>query len=275
MATLGLECMHQQLLQPRGRTMSRMTAGLLCDRLQQRVCCSSIHQMHTASYGVNLMIAQTRRLEIMAMASKRATSGRNLVLASSSGRCLVGDGDAAGTREEENFVSMANSAECDDRADILGWKEEDEHGVEDDAAVNRWRYEFENLIRGHVGKFAFLAILLMGVGVGCLTNVGDAEAATNHINSNGSLDVDMRAIAMGPEGPLLEEFWDNMRRYGLYFVTVVTGGVYQLVKPIIDALRNPLTTVLVIIIVSGSLYLVGLTVSAMLGVNEYYYQYAQ
>ncbi|KAK2993687.1 hypothetical protein RJ640_026143 [Escallonia rubra] len=31
---------------------------------------------------------------------------------------------------------------------------------------------------------------------------------------------DHKALAFGPEGPLMEDFWDNMRRYGLYALTV-------------------------------------------------------
>ncbi|KAK2990206.1 hypothetical protein RJ640_014658 [Escallonia rubra] len=32
---------------------------------------------------------------------------------------------------------------------------------------------------------------------------------------------DHKALAFGPEGPLMEDFWDNMRRYGLYALTWV------------------------------------------------------
>ncbi|CAN6690276.1 hypothetical protein ACFX13_005460 [Malus domestica] len=35
---------------------------------------------------------------------------------------------------------------------------------------------------------------------------------------------DQKAMALGPKGPLMEEFWDNVRRYGLYALTVSTGG---------------------------------------------------
>ncbi|KAE8652901.1 hypothetical protein Csa_022671, partial [Cucumis sativus] len=27
------------------------------------------------------------------------------------------------------------------------------------------------------------------------------------------------ALALGPEGPLVEEFWDNVRRYAIYALT--------------------------------------------------------
>ncbi|XP_024382049.1 uncharacterized protein [Physcomitrium patens] len=86
---------------------------------------------------------------------------------------------------------------------------------------------------------------------------------------------DERALALGPEGPLLEEFWDNVRRYGFYFFTVVSGGLYSLTKPLLDLLKDPSTQILVAIAVFGTLYLVYLTVSTMLGLNDFSYEYAQ
>ncbi|EMS64599.1 Peroxiredoxin Q, chloroplastic [Triticum urartu] len=59
------------------------------------------------------------------------------------------------------------------------------------------------------------------------------------------------AMALGPEGPLLEEFWDNMRRYGLYALTVSTGFAWALVQPIYELLRNPITAVLIIVVMAG------------------------
>lgn len=46
-------------------------------------------------------------------------------------------------------------------------------------------------------------------------------------------DEQSRALALGPEGPLMEEFWDNMRRYGLYVLTVSTGVLYAVFEPIV------------------------------------------
>ncbi|CAM0913232.1 unnamed protein product [Alopecurus aequalis] len=59
------------------------------------------------------------------------------------------------------------------------------------------------------------------------------------------------ALALGPEGPLVEEFWDNMRRYGLYALTVSTGFAWALVQPIYELLKNPITAVLIIIVIAG------------------------
>lgn len=80
-------------------------------------------------------------------------------------------------------------------------------------------------------------------------------------------------MALGPEGPLVEEFWDNMRRYGLYFLTVATGGMYSLLQPIFALLRNPLTAILTLVVISGSFYLLYLTLNTMLGVTAFNYKY--
>lgn len=86
---------------------------------------------------------------------------------------------------------------------------------------------------------------------------------------------DEHALALGPGGPLMEEFWDNVRRYGFYFFTVVSGGLYSLAKPLLDLLKDPSTQILVLIAVTGTFYLMYLTVSTMLGLNDFVYQYAQ
>jgi hypothetical protein len=82
------------------------------------------------------------------------------------------------------------------------------------------------------------------------------------------------ALALGPEGPLLEEFWDNMRRYGLYFLTVATGGIYSILEPVFSLLRNPVTAVLTIAVITGSLYLLYLTLNIMLGISAFDYKYS-
>ncbi|KAF7840526.1 Ycf33 family protein [Senna tora] len=37
------------------------------------------------------------------------------------------------------------------------------------------------------------------------------------------MDDHQKALALGPEGPLMEEFWDNVRRYALYALTLFLG----------------------------------------------------
>ncbi|VVA93432.1 unnamed protein product [Arabis nemorensis] len=82
-----------------------------------------------------------------------------------------------------------------------------------------------------------------------------------------------KAMALGPEGPLMEEFWDNVRRYGLYALTVSTGALSAVFEPIYELLKNPISAILILIILGGSFYIVSQVVSAMIGVNEFAYDY--
>lgn len=88
------------------------------------------------------------------------------------------------------------------------------------------------------------------------------------------LDEEHKALALGPEGPLMEEFWDNVRRYALYFLTVSTGAVYTVFLPILELLKNPISAILVLVILGGSLYIVSQVISAMVGVTEFSYDYS-
>ncbi|XP_043693766.1 uncharacterized protein LOC122644216 [Telopea speciosissima] len=84
---------------------------------------------------------------------------------------------------------------------------------------------------------------------------------------------DGKALALGPEGPLMEEFWDNMRRYGLYIVTVSTGVIYTIFQPILELLKNPISAILIITILGGGIFIVSQVLSAMFGVSEFAYDY--
>ncbi|KAK6932856.1 hypothetical protein RJ641_002480 [Dillenia turbinata] len=85
---------------------------------------------------------------------------------------------------------------------------------------------------------------------------------------------DQKALAFGPEGPLMEEFWDNMRRYALYALTVSTGVAYTLLQPILELLKNPISAILILTIIGGSIYIVSQVVYLMVGVNEFTYDYS-
>ncbi|KAK8629572.1 hypothetical protein V6N13_078407 [Hibiscus sabdariffa] len=86
------------------------------------------------------------------------------------------------------------------------------------------------------------------------------------------LDVE-KALALGPEGPLVEEFWDNVRRYALYALTVSTGAIYTIVQPILELLKNPISAVLVLVILGGGIFIVSQILSAMVGVTDFTYSY--
>ncbi|KAK7292475.1 hypothetical protein RIF29_08256 [Crotalaria pallida] len=82
-----------------------------------------------------------------------------------------------------------------------------------------------------------------------------------------------KALALGPEGPLVEEFWDNVRRYALYALTVSTGAIYTIVQPIWELLKNPISAILVIALFGGGIFIVSQVVSAMVGVTDFTYDY--
>ncbi|XP_066378572.1 uncharacterized protein [Miscanthus floridulus] len=81
------------------------------------------------------------------------------------------------------------------------------------------------------------------------------------------------ALALGPEGPLVEEFWDNMRRYALYVVTVSTGVAYTVLQPIAELLKNPVTALLIVAVIAGSGFLVSQVLNAMVGNSDFIYRY--
>jgi hypothetical protein len=85
---------------------------------------------------------------------------------------------------------------------------------------------------------------------------------------------DQKALALGPEGPLMEEFWENVRRYALYALTVSTGALYTIFEPIGELLKNPITAVLILLIFGGSFYVLSQVLSVMLGVSEFNYDYS-
>lgn len=87
------------------------------------------------------------------------------------------------------------------------------------------------------------------------------------------LDGHGKAMALGPEGPLVEEFWDNMRRYALYALTVSTGMAYTVIQPIVELLKNPITAILILIVIGGSGFVVSQVLTAMVGNSDFTYNY--
>ncbi|KAJ0967805.1 hypothetical protein J5N97_024722 [Dioscorea zingiberensis] len=82
------------------------------------------------------------------------------------------------------------------------------------------------------------------------------------------------AMALGPEGPIVEEFWDNMRRYGLYVLTVSTGAIYTILLPIVELLKNPISALILVGVLVGGFYLVSLVLGAMTGISDFSYDYS-
>jgi hypothetical protein len=69
-----------------------------------------------------------------------------------------------------------------------------------------------------------------------------------------------------------EDFLANVVRYGRYFVTVMLGTGYVMVKPLLNAFKRPVTTVLAIVAIVGITIGVKITLESMLGITEYAYQ---
>ncbi|KAI9162042.1 hypothetical protein LWI28_023210 [Acer negundo] len=84
---------------------------------------------------------------------------------------------------------------------------------------------------------------------------------------------EQKALAFGPEGPMVEEFWENVRRYGLYALTVSTGALYTILLPIFELLKNPISALLLLVILGGSFFIISQVLSAMVGVTEFSYDY--
>ncbi|KAE8689659.1 Tapetum determinant 1, putative isoform 1 [Hibiscus syriacus] len=82
-----------------------------------------------------------------------------------------------------------------------------------------------------------------------------------------------KALALGPEGPLMEVFWDNVRRYALYALTVSTGAIYTIMQPILELLKNPISAVLILVILGGGIFIVSQILSAMVGITDFTYSY--
>ena len=65
-----------------------------------------------------------------------------------------------------------------------------------------------------------------------------------------------------------EEFWGNVVRYGRYFITVMLGTGYVMLRPLVGMFKNPLTGILAVALVSGAIYGTKITVDAMLGLSS-------
>ncbi|GFZ03267.1 hypothetical protein Acr_15g0018750 [Actinidia rufa] len=119
-----------------------------------------------------------------------------------------------------------------------------------------WKEEFPQVSPNRYSRFVILGVVSIGF---VLFVIG--------------VD-DQKALALGPEGPLMEEFWDNMRRYGLYILTVSTGVAYTIFQPILELLKNPISAILILTILGGSFYIVSQVVSAMVGISDFNYEYS-
>lgn len=95
----------------------------------------------------------------------------------------------------------------------------------------------------------------------------DAAHAAVH---GGDVHAQLAAGAANPSYDLAEgeDFWGNIARYGRYFVTVMLGTGYVMVRPLLGLFKNPVSGVLTVVSIAGVAYGVKLTLEAMLGISE-------
>lgn len=112
-------------------------------------------------------------------------------------------------------------------------------------------------INGAVSPYLLAALVVVMV----LAPGGAATAADpSHLHHHFSTQFDLA------EGG--EDFWSNVVRYGRYFVTVMLGTGYVIVKPLLPLFKKPVTAVLAITGIVGLVTVVKLTLDAMLGISE-------
>lgn len=115
------------------------------------------------------------------------------------------------------------------------------------------------------------SMAFLGLAIGCSVLVASALSepaiAADLDRLHIPLDRDMNALAFNFD-PLYDEFWDNVRRFILYFFSVTSGGFYMLVRPIGDLFKKPVTAALTVVILGGSFYLVFTVLQLMLGITE-------
>lgn len=70
-----------------------------------------------------------------------------------------------------------------------------------------------------------------------------------------------------------QEFWGNVVRYGRYFVTVMLGTGYVMLRPLQGLFKNPVTAVLGSAGLVGFAILLKFTLDAMLGMSDSVFEY--
>jgi hypothetical protein len=73
----------------------------------------------------------------------------------------------------------------------------------------------------------------------------------------------------GPQYDLAEseDFWSNVVRYGRFFITVMLGTGSVMLRPFAGLFKKPVTAIIAIISLVGSVVLLKITLEAMLGMS--------
>lgn len=82
--------------------------------------------------------------------------------------------------------------------------------------------------------------------------------------------VNAEVVSSTPQYDLAEnqEFWSNVVRYGRYFVTVMLGTGYVMLRPLRSMMDRPTTALLAVAGVVGLFIFVKFTLDAMLGLSD-------
>lgn len=107
------------------------------------------------------------------------------------------------------------------------------------------------------GLTAAAALLLWAVG----SAPCDAAEVAQH-SSAAHAHISLYDVAEG------EEFWGNVAKYARYFVTVMLGTGYVMVKPLLGAFKKPVTAAVALVAIVGGSILLKFTLDAMLGIQE-------
>jgi hypothetical protein len=99
-----------------------------------------------------------------------------------------------------------------------------------------------------------------------LAAAGPAEAAADHAATASAAASSATPLYSLSEG---EDFFANVARYGRYFVTVMLGTGYMMVKPVVGLFKKgPVTAVLALGGGAAALYGIKFTLDAMLGLSD-------
>lgn len=65
-----------------------------------------------------------------------------------------------------------------------------------------------------------------------------------------------------------EDFWVNISKYFRFFISLMTGTAYVLLRPFARMLKNPVTAVLLVAGIVGGIFFLNFTLNAMLGLSD-------
>lgn len=103
-------------------------------------------------------------------------------------------------------------------------------------------------------------VLLAGAALLCMLPVDPAHAGDlQHLHHAASAQFDLAEN---------EDFWGNVARYGRYFVTVMLGTGYVMVKPLLNAFKNPVSGVLAVSAIVALVFGIKVTLELMLGLSS-------